>query len=126
MVFVRQRFPVATSLRISDGRVVFTLSTGGDLSFPLAVFPGLRNAPEEALHHWTLAADGLSVRWEALDEDVSIPQLLTGHCGPLYGLMPPSSAMRAHRRDWRGARVRGVRHPDSAEQSTEERARQRP
>ncbi len=72
--------PVATDVRFEGERVIFVLSNGGELSFPVAAFPRLREgSPHERLA-WKLRWGGRAVRWEGIDEDVSIQQLLVGTC----------------------------------------------
>ncbi|WP_430626547.1 DUF2442 domain-containing protein [Sulfobacillus thermotolerans] len=39
--------PKATAIRFEEDRVVFALTNGGELAFPLTDFPRLRNATPE-------------------------------------------------------------------------------
>ena len=82
--------PVATGVRFDGDRVVFVLSNDGDLSFPLNAFPRLRDASSRERLGWELRWDGTAVRWEGIDEDVSIRQLLLGTCAAAGGDNPPT------------------------------------
>lgn len=73
--------PVATDVRFDEDRVVFVLSNGGELSFPIRFFPNLHDATPQRRLEWELRwGGGRTVRWEGADEDVSINQLLLGTC----------------------------------------------
>ena len=70
----------ATGVRFSRGRVVFVLSNGGELCFPLDRFPHLAAASAAQRAAWRLRWDGAAIRWDDTDEDVSMRVLLTGSC----------------------------------------------
>ena len=72
--------PRATAVRCTATRVVFVLSNGGELSFPLDDFPRLQAASPKQRAGWVLRWSGEAVRWEDIDEDVSMRVLLTGEC----------------------------------------------
>ena len=72
--------PTATGVRFRRGRVVFVLSNGGELSFPLDRFPRLENASPTQRAAWRLRWDGAAIRWDDIDEDISMRVLLTGSC----------------------------------------------
>ncbi len=58
-------------VELTDGRVV---------SFPAARFRLLKNATEEQqLKEVTLRLDGYALRWESLDEDITVPGIVAGH-----------------------------------------------
>ncbi|MDA8146891.1 MAG: DUF2442 domain-containing protein [Thermaerobacter sp.] len=80
MAVTRSKLPVATGVDFTDKEVVFNLSNGGKLLFPLSDFPRLGRASSEERNGWELLYGGESIRWETIDEDVSIPLLLTGSC----------------------------------------------
>lgn len=72
--------PRALRVRFTKRRVVFVLSNGGELSFPLHCFPTLAAASPAQRAEWKLRWDGAAIRWASIDEDVSIRVLLTGPC----------------------------------------------
>ncbi|OQY57338.1 MAG: DUF2442 domain-containing protein [Candidatus Parabeggiatoa sp. nov. 2] len=57
-------------VELTDGRVV---------SFPAARFRLLKTATEEQLKEVTLRLDGYALRWENLDEDITVPGIVAGH-----------------------------------------------
>ena len=56
---------------------MFTLSF--QIGFPAARFKLLRDASEEQLRQVTLRANGTALRWEELDEDISVSGIVEGH-----------------------------------------------
>lgn len=75
-----QRLPKARAVRFADGQIVFDLTNGGELRFPLGHFPRLAAAAPAERAAWRIVWDGEAVRWDALDEDISLRLLLTGEC----------------------------------------------
>jgi hypothetical protein len=57
-------------VELTDGRVV---------SFPADRFRILKTATEEQLKEVTLRLDGYALRWENLDEDITVPGIVAGH-----------------------------------------------
>jgi hypothetical protein len=55
------------SVRLTDGRVV---------AAPLVWFPRLADASPQQRSDWELIGGGIGVRWEAIDEDISVASLL--------------------------------------------------
>jgi len=49
------------------------------IGFPAARFKLLRDASEEQLRQVTLRANGTALRWEELDEDISVSGIVEGH-----------------------------------------------
>ena len=68
----------ATSVRCSDDEVIITLDDGRTLSTPLAWFPRLLAATSEQRADSRLVGGGEGIRWDVLDEDLSIAGLLRG------------------------------------------------
>ena len=64
-----------------SGRIVFVELTDGRQigGFPAARFKLLRGASEEQLRQVTLRANGTALRWEELDEDISVSGIVEGH-----------------------------------------------
>jgi hypothetical protein len=62
------------------GRIVFVeLTDGRQIGFPAARFKLLRNASEDQLKQVVLRANGTALRWEELDEDISVSGIVEGH-----------------------------------------------
>ncbi len=61
------------------GRKVWVeLEDGREIGFPAAHFPRLKDASDELLARVRLEARGVALRWEELDEDLSVAGILTG------------------------------------------------
>lgn len=70
--------PYATSVECTDDEIVVVLSDGRTLTVPLAWFPRLLAASSDERAAWRLIGAGEGIRWEALDEDLSVRGLLRG------------------------------------------------
>jgi len=57
-------------IELTDGRVI---------GFPANRFKILADAPEEKLHEVSLRLDGYALRWESLDEDITVPGIVAGN-----------------------------------------------
>lgn len=56
-------------VELTDGRLI---------GFPAARFLRLRDASEEALKEVSLEVDGYALRWEQLDEDITVAGVVAG------------------------------------------------
>jgi hypothetical protein len=54
------------------------LTDGRQLGVPLAYFPCLLHASPAARGKYTISGGGAGLHWDDLDEDISVPALLTG------------------------------------------------
>jgi hypothetical protein len=62
-----------------EGRMVFIeLTDGCIVGFPANRFKRLRDASVEQLGKATLELDGYALRWEELDEDITVPGIVSG------------------------------------------------
>ncbi len=59
--------------------VFLELSDGWIVGLPAARFKRLKDALDEVLHKVTVELDGYALRWEELDEDVTVPRVVAGH-----------------------------------------------
>jgi hypothetical protein len=68
------------ALRVSvDGRIVFLeLTDGRIVGFPAGRFRRLRDASDEQLQKVSLELQGYALRWEELDEDITVPGVVVG------------------------------------------------
>ena len=69
---------VATGVRVDDELVTVELDDGRVLSAPIAWFPRLAHGTSAERGTWRLIAGGRGVHWPALDEDISVENLLAG------------------------------------------------
>lgn len=61
------------------GRIVFIeLTDGRQIGFPAARFKLLSNASDQQLKQVVLRANGTALRWEELDEDISVSGIVQG------------------------------------------------
>lgn len=64
----------------AEGRTIFIELTDGRLvGFPADRFRLLKNATTEQLQEVTLRLNGFALRWESLDEDITVPGVIAGH-----------------------------------------------
>jgi hypothetical protein len=54
-------------VELTDGRIV---------GFPAARFNRLREASDDELQNVTLELNGYALRWETLDEDITVPGIV--------------------------------------------------
>ena len=57
-------------LELTDGRII---------GFPADRFRILKNATDDQLKEASLRLDGFALRWEALDEDITVPGVVAGN-----------------------------------------------
>jgi hypothetical protein len=63
----------------TEGRMVFLeLTDGRVVGFPASRFQRLHDASAEQLQKVTLELDGYALRWEKLDEDITVPGVVAG------------------------------------------------
>jgi hypothetical protein len=71
-----------------EGRMVFLeLSDGRIIGFPANRFIRLKDASDEMLQKVKVELDGYALRWEELDEDITVPGVVAGRFQ-----LPPDSA----------------------------------
>jgi hypothetical protein len=64
----------------SEGRIIFIeLTDGRIIGFPANRFRILKSATDEQLNEVTLRLDGYALRWESLDEDITVPGIIAGN-----------------------------------------------
>jgi len=63
-----------------EGRMVFLeLTDGRILGFPAGRFKRLKDASDEMLRRVKVELHGYALRWEELDEDITVPGVVAGH-----------------------------------------------
>ena len=75
---VETRSPTATNARIRDDLLSVDLSDGRTISVPIAWYPRLSHGTSAERDHWRLIGNGSGIHWPALDEDISVGNLLLG------------------------------------------------
>ena len=64
----------------AEGRTIFVeLTDGRIVGFPANRFRILKSATDEELKDVALRLDGFALRWENLDEDITVPGIVAGH-----------------------------------------------
>ena len=62
-----------------EGRMIFLeLTDGRVIGFPANRFDRLKQASDEQLREVTLELQGYALRWEELDEDITVPGIVEG------------------------------------------------
>ncbi len=62
-----------------EGRMVYLeLTDGRILGFPASRFQRLKDAPDELLRRVSVELHGYALRWEELDEDITVPGVVAG------------------------------------------------
>lgn len=69
----------ATRVWVTERIIFIELTDGRQIGFPAARFKLLCNASDEQLKQVTLRANGAALRWEELDEDISVSGIVQGH-----------------------------------------------
>lgn len=71
--------PVA-SMAWSNRRIIYIeLTDGRTISFPADRFKILSKASEEELKEVTIRLNGFALRWENLDEDITVKGIIAGN-----------------------------------------------
>jgi hypothetical protein len=75
---VETREALATSVAVSEDALSVELTDGRTITAPLAWYPRLAHATSEERGSLRLIGGGLGIHWPALDEDISVANLLAG------------------------------------------------
>ncbi|MBL9219854.1 MAG: DUF2442 domain-containing protein [Opitutaceae bacterium] len=70
--------PAALRVWVETRTVFLELTDGRILGFPASRFKRLSTASDEALSAVHLELDGHALRWDGLDEDISVPGVVAG------------------------------------------------
>jgi hypothetical protein len=63
---------------IANNRLTVDLSDGRTVSVPISWYPRLSHALPEHRNRWELIGQGHGIHWPALDEDISVENILFG------------------------------------------------
>jgi hypothetical protein len=68
--------PRARDVTVTDLELTVSLEDGRSISVPLDWFPRLKAATPAQRGNWQLIGRGIGIRWDDVDEDVSVDGLL--------------------------------------------------
>lgn len=97
---VETRAALATHVEVSDDTVSVELSDGRAIAAPLAWYPRLAHASADERGRWRLLGGGRGIHWPAIDEDISIANLLAGQ---------PSAERQSSFKKWLMGRAKASR-----------------
>src|SRR5438445_10963733 len=98
---VEAREALATRVEVSEDTLSVELVDGRTIAAPLAWYPRLAHATAEERTSWRLIAGGRGIHWPAVDEDISIANLLAGQ---------PSAESQISLKTWLASRAQASRH----------------
>jgi hypothetical protein len=75
---VEAREALAVHVEVSDDTLTVELSDGRTIAAPLAWYPRLAHGTIDERRSWRLIGGGRGVHWPAIDEDISVANLLGG------------------------------------------------
>ena len=68
----------AIDVEVSEHVLRVALSDGRVISVPVGWYPRLVHATQQERRNWRLISGGLGIRWQDIDEDISVQSLLMG------------------------------------------------
>ena len=71
--------PTAIKAWAEDRKIYVELTDGRTIGFPADRFQILKEATVEQLKEVTLRLNGYALRWESLDEDITVPGIVAGN-----------------------------------------------
>ncbi|MBE2233315.1 MAG: DUF2442 domain-containing protein [Anaerolinea sp.] len=71
--------PTAMRVWVEDRYIFLELTDGRVIGFPADRFRILRSASSQQLQEVSLRLNGYALRWESLDEDITVPGVVAGH-----------------------------------------------
>jgi len=69
----------ASKVFFDEDNLWVILKDGRQLSVPLVYFPRLLNSTIEQREKYEISGGGIGLHWDELDEDISVPALLSGN-----------------------------------------------
>ena len=75
---IEKNSPRATRVQFDESALTVDLEDGRTISVPLAWYPRLLEGTEEERKQFRFIGGGEGIHWEALDEDISVENLLSG------------------------------------------------
>jgi hypothetical protein len=71
--------PFATKAWVENRIVYIELTDQRIFGFPANRFKRLKDASDELLAQVEIEVNGFALRWDALDEDITVPGVVAGH-----------------------------------------------
>ncbi len=71
--------PAAIKAWVESRTIFIELTDGRIIGFPADRFRKLANATEEQLKEVAIRLNGFALRWESLDEDITVPGIVAGN-----------------------------------------------
>lgn len=71
--------PAAVRAWAEKRMIYIELTDGRIIGFPADRFKILAKAPDEKLKEVTIRLNGFALRWESLDEDITVPGIVAGN-----------------------------------------------
>jgi hypothetical protein len=94
---VETREAIATQVEVSEDTLSVELADGRSIAAPLAWYPRLVHSSAEERRSWRFISAGRGIHWPALDEDISVANLLAGQ---------PSSESQTSFKKWLAERAK--------------------
>src|SRR5207249_11010065 len=91
------RAALATGVEVSEDTLTVELADGRTIAVPVLWYPRLAHATAQERVSWRLIAGGQGIHWPALDEDISVANLLAGQ---------PSAESQSSFQKWLASRVK--------------------
>src|ERR1051326_8220065 len=92
-----RREALANLVEVNDDTLSVELVDGRTIAVPLGWYPRLAHASREECKTWRLVGGGRGIHWPALDEDISVANLLAGQ---------PSAESQTSFKKWLADRAR--------------------
>jgi hypothetical protein len=97
---------LASDVTVSDDTLAVELADGRTVAAPLAWYSRLAHATPAERGSWRLIGGGRGIHWPAVDEDISVANLLAGQ---------PSAESQASFKKWLAERAKPGRRRKRAE-----------
>ena len=97
---IEGREALATHVEVSEDTLSVELTDGRTIAVPLAWYPRLAHATAEERVSWRLIGGGRGIHWPAIDEDISVANLLAGQ---------PSAESQSSFKKWLAGRTKPSR-----------------
>jgi hypothetical protein len=94
---VERRAALATRVHVNDDTLSVDLADGRTIAAPLAWYPRLWHGTSDERSGWRLIGNGQGIHWPALDEDISVANLLAGQ---------PSAESQGSFKKWLASRTK--------------------
>src|SRR4051794_5936878 len=90
------REALAIDVEVTEDTLAVELADGRAISVPVSWYPRLANGTLEERRDWRLIGEGGGIHWPALEDDISVANLLAGQ---------PSAESQASLKKWLSSRA---------------------